>query len=205
MKKTVSLILVAVFILLLPSCVTEKNRSYDEGEVKTAAEELIKKSETLNEIFWGNGIPYVDDDSYSQGQYYPADPIYLAKHGFMTVDALIKEAEAVFSKAYTVSICTSILTSSAGDYGMTGYTRYYQGEEVIMVYKKYKPLLTDLVEYDYSGISVIGSKGETVTVSIPIKVTRGELSQQRAIKINLIEEENGWRIDSPSYASYRKE
>lgn len=203
MKKILSLILAALLLLSLLSCGKDKNRSYDEAEVKAAAQELIKKSERLNKIFWGEGIPYVEEYGYTG--YYPADPIYLIEHGFFTVDDLKKDAEKVFSTDYCISIQTSVFSSSAGDFGMTGYTRYYQGTDTIMVYKKYKPLLTDTVIYDYSNISVLGSKGEIVTVSIPIKVTRGDLSQDRVINVNLIEENDGWRIDSPTYASYRAE
>ena len=201
-KKILSLLLAVLLLLSLLSC-GDKNRSYDEAEVKAAAEELIKKSERLNKIFWGEGIPYVEEYGYTG--YYPADPIYLMENGFLTVDDLKEDAEKVFSTDYCISIRTSVFSSSAGDYGMVGYVRYYQGTDTIMVYKKYKPLLTDTVEYDYSNISVIGSKGEIVTVNIPIKVTRGNLSQERVIKIDLVEEKDGWRIDSPTYASYRAE
>lgn len=203
MKRIFSLLLAVVILLSLLSCGGDKNRSYDEAEVKSAAEDLIKKSERLNEIFWGEGIPYVEEYGYTG--YYPADPIYLMKHGFFTVEDLKNDAEKVFSTDYCISIQTSVFSSSAGDFGMTGYTRYYQGTDTIMVYKKYKPLLTDIVEYDYSNISVLGSKGEIVIINIPIKVTRGDLSQDRVIKINLIEENDGWRLDSPTYASYREE
>ena len=205
MKKAVSLILAAALILILASCGGDNNRSYDEEEVKIAAERLIKKTELLNKILWGEGIPYVDEDTYASGQYYPADPMYLYERGFLTVDDIIEECEEVFSTDYLISIRTSIFSSSAGDYGMTGYTRYYQGSETIMVYKKYKPLLTDTVEYDYTGLAVAGSLGEKVNVEIPVKVTRGDLSQERVIKISLVEEEDGWRIDSPTYASYREQ
>ena len=208
MKKIASLVLLTAILLLLVSCGAEKNRSYDEAEVKAAAENLIMKSERLNKIFWGEGIPYVEDDPLlpPQGQYCPADPLYTYKNGMLTVDDLIKEAESVFSSSYTVSIRTSILSSSVGNNGMTGYTRYYQDTDnmTIMVYKKFKPLLTDSVEYFYSGIKVIGSEGEKVIVEIPIKVTRGDLSQERTIKVDLIEEKDGWRIDSPTYAAYRE-
>ena len=127
------------------------------------------------------------------------------ENGFLTVDDLIEDAKKVFSADYCISICTSVFSSSAGNNGMTGYTRYYQGTDTIMVYKKYKPLLTDTVEYDYSNISVEGAKGEIVTVNVRIKVTRGDLSQERVIKVDLVEEKDGWRIDSLTYASYRAE
>ena len=205
MKKVVSLILAAVLILALASCGGEKNRTYDEAEVKTAAERLIKKTELLNKILWGEGIPYIDEAIYASGKYYAADPIYLYNHGFMILDDIIEECEQVFSTSYLVSIRTSVFSSSAGDYGMAGYTRYYQGSENIMVYTDYIPLLTDTVEYDYENINVKGSVGEKVSVEIPVKVTRGDLSQERIITISLVEEDDGWKIDSPTYASYREQ
>ena len=56
MKKIVSLVLLTAILLLLVSCGAEKNRSYDEAEVKAAAENLIMKTERLNKIFWGDNL-----------------------------------------------------------------------------------------------------------------------------------------------------
>ena len=97
MKKILSLILAALLLLSLLSCGKDKNRSYDEAEVKAAAQELIKKSERLNKIFWGEGIPYVEEYGYTG--YYPADPIYLMENGFLTVDDLKEDAEKVLKSA----------------------------------------------------------------------------------------------------------
>lgn len=205
MKRIVSLILAVAILLLLVSCGGEKNRSYDEAEVKAAAEGLILKSAKLNEIFWGEGIPYIEDDNYKNGQYYPADFIYLKKMDVETVDDIMEMTLEVFTKGYATSIYSSIFSSQVGESGMVGYTRYYQGTECIMVYTKYKPLLLDSVEYICSGIEVLGSSGEVVTVKIPIKVTRDGTSQEREIEVDLIEEEGGWRIDSPTYAVYLEE
>ena len=205
MKRTVSLILAAVILLLFVSCGGEKNREYNEEEVKAAAEVLILKSAKLNDIFWGAGIPYEEDDNYKNGLYYPADFTYLHNLGAQTVDDILKLTAQVFTKGYTVSIYSSTFSSQTGDYGMAGYTRYYQGTECIMVYSAYKPLLTDNVEYITEELEVIGSKGQVVTVKLPIKVTRGGEVQQSQIEVNLIEEDEGWRIDSPTYAVFIEE
>ena len=202
MKKVISFILI-ISSLLLISCGAPKNRSYDEAEVISKSKILIMQSALLNEIFWGEGIPYDPDDNYKNGQYYPADLGFLIGFGADTIDEIMEMTRAVFSKSYSESIYGSVLSAKTGDFGMAGYTRYYQGEDFIMVYSKYKPLLVDEVEYLFDGLSVTGSKGEIVTVKIPIKVTRGEDSQTREIEIDLVEEEGGWRIDSPTYASYR--
>lgn len=54
MKKIISLITLIALLCSLISC-GEKNREYDENEVKLAAEALIRKSADLNRIFWGEG------------------------------------------------------------------------------------------------------------------------------------------------------
>lgn len=204
MKRVISLILSAALLIMLVSC-GEKNRSYDEAEVKAAAESLILKSEQINDICWGSGIPYYDDDNYANGQYYPADPVYLNKLGVSTVDEILELVVSIFSEGYSASIYGSTFSSMTGENGMVGYTRYYQGIDCIMVYTKYKPILCDDVEYITSDIEVIGSKGEVVTVRLPIKVTRDGTTQEKTIDVSLIEEENGWRIDSPTYAVFTGE
>ncbi len=201
MKRLVILVLAAA--LLLVGCGTD-NREYDEDEVKIAAARLIKQSQELNDIFWGTGIAYIEDGGYKNGYYYPADPVALRDLGYETVEDILVETAKVFSAAYTESIAASVFSAKVGDYSMMGYTRYYQEIDVIMVYTIYEPLLKDEVEYMYDQITVLGSEAEKVIVEIPIKVTRGELSQTRNITVDLVEEENGWRIDSPTYASYRE-
>ena len=63
MKRKIIALLLVFTILTLISC--DKNREYDEGEVKAAAQELIKKSEAVNLVFYGTGIAYDDDKNNS--------------------------------------------------------------------------------------------------------------------------------------------
>ena len=202
MKKILSLFLAVLLLFSLISCTKEKNRSYDKSEVEAAARDLIERSEILNEIFWGDGISYIEDDNYRNGQYYPADPLYLKRIDVESITDLIALTGSVFSLDYTESICESTMASSVGNYGMAVYVRYYQGEDHIMVYTACKPLLTDKVEYDLSSVTATGSKGERVYVNLSVNVTRDDTSQTREIKVALIEEENGWRIDSPTYVAF---
>ena len=87
MKKILTVVLIFATLLSVFSC-GKKNRDYDEYEVVGAAETLIKKSRTLNEIYWGAGIGYYENDSYADGTYYPADPVSLYELGFETLDEL---------------------------------------------------------------------------------------------------------------------
>ena len=89
------------------------------------------------------------------------------------------------------------------------FSRYYQAYEVldpntekcIMVYSKYEVLLKDKIEYLYDTVRIFDVDGETIYVNIDVKVTNSEGNvQEKTLKIGLIEEKNGFRIDTPTYA-----
>ena len=64
-------------------------------------------------------------------------------------------------------------------------------------------MIPDKVEYLYDTLTGTHSEGETVYVKIQANVTRDEEhSQIREMVIGLVEEETGWRIDTPTYLKY---
>lgn len=209
MKRIVSLIIVFGLLCSLVSC-KEKNREYDENEVKITAESLIRKSAELNYIFWGEGIGYINDSSYSVGYYYPADTFSLLSYGIETIDDLKEKAKKVFSLSYSENIFSTVFSSLGDEDEIYGFARYYQKysdaenkePECIMVYSKALVLLKDEVSYDFDTLQVVGSKKQTVYVTLSVNVKRGENTQRRELKVGLVEEEGGWRIDTPTYMSY---
>ena len=203
MKKILCCILLLSLTLSIISC-GKKNREYDEYEVKTAAEILIRKSKTLNDVYWGAGIGYYEDDNYSDGYYYPADPMSLGNLGFETIEELKEKTEKVFSKEYCLSIYESSIVSDS-DTDTSFRKRYYQGLECIMVYSKATAFLIDKVTYLYDTIEVTGSDEKTVFVNISVTVERDGKTQERVIEVGLVEEADGWRIDTPTYVSYKTE
>ena len=209
MKKIISLIMLIALLCSLISC-GEKNREYDENEVKIAAEALIRKSADLNRIFWGEGIGYIDDASFSVGYYYPADIFSLSYYGIETVEDLKEKTRKVFSYSYSQNIFSTVLSSLSDGDGIYAFARYYQKfsdaenkePECIMVYSNALVLLKDEVNYNFDTLQVIGSKKDTVYVTLSVDVKRDDKTQTRNLKVGLIEEENGWRIDTPTYMSY---
>lgn len=201
MKRILLLFIFVATLFTIASCGGENDRTYDENTVKSSAATLIRDAAVVNEIIWGEGIKYDEDPRYQSGVYFPANYESLVRFGVETFDDIIEKCEGVFSSAYVSHIRKNVLTSSIEENGRI-YTRYYQGDEVMMVYSQYTPLLRDKVEYLYDTIEVLGSKGQIVTVKIKIKVTRGDTSQIRELEIDLVEEKSGWRIDSPTYANF---
>ena len=201
MKRILLLFIFVATLFTITSCGGENDRTYDENTVKSSAATLIRDAAVVNEIIWGEGIKYDEDPRYQSGVYFPANYESLVRFGVENFDDIIEKCANVFSSAYVSHIRKNVLTSSIEENGRI-YTRYYQGDEVMMVYSQYTPLLRDKVEYLYDTIEVLGSKGQIVTVKIKIKVTRGDTSQIRELEIDLVEEKSGWRIDSPTYANF---
>ena len=211
MLKRVILLTLVVIIALFSLIGCEKDREYDEAEVLSAAKTLIEKSKTVNEIFYGKGIAYIDDKSYANGNYYMADPLSTDSFGVNTVDDMKALVRECFSLDYSNLVINTTLSSVSDDSGIQGLARYYQKvnslddtPECIMVLKDPdRIMLKDDVTYHYDTLSVIGSEGQHVKVSISVTVTGdGDKTQNKVIEIKLIEEDGGWRIDSPTYARY---
>ena len=208
LKKIVSLAL-AVLMLFTTLSLTSCNRKYDEEEVITAAKELLQRAEMLNTVYYGSGIKYLETDD-GIGSYEKADTTHLSELGFSTIDELCEITENTFSVKYCNILYTTILSPLRNDGTLVSPARYYQvsdeetGEPThIMVYSDFTPMLTSRITIDYSTLRVEGSEKEKVIVLVSAILTNetGEC-QSTELKIFLVEEENGWRIDSPFYENY---
>lgn len=199
-KRIISLLLLLALSLLaaLSSC-GEKTVEYDADEVIDSASTLIRKSSEFNSIFWGDGIPYSEDLGYISGIYYPCVPDYK----YTSLNKIIEDAEKIFSRGYMTNVKMTVLSSQFGDTGVEGYSRYYQESELdpIMVRTDYKPVLVDKNEYLYDTLKIDGADERAVYVKISVKVTRGDTYQMIERRIALVNE-NGWRIDSHTFANY---
>lgn len=210
MKNKLFLLTIVVIISLFFCVSCGKDRKYNEDEVIKAAEELIKKSEMLNDIYYGKGIDYIKDESTADGAYYEADYISLNRFGVENINDIKNMTYECFTKNLSSSMINTILTSVSDDDGIQRYSRYYQKynaldnkEECIMVYKDAIVYLTDDVVYDYSSIRVSRVEKEEVFVKISVSVTDKEKrTQTKEIEISLLEESDGWRINSPTYTKY---
>ena len=212
MKKAISLFVSVTLVLASLFNLISCDRSYDEQEVKREARMLIENSIMLNEIYWGEGIAYVENASTSNGAYYEASFISLDKYGIRTLDDLKAKTRDVFSDGYCELIFSTTMSSVVDAEELQVYARYYQKytdeymttPDCIMVYSHAKALITGEAEYLYDTLEVEGSKKETVYVKIQVKVTLDGKVQQKELKIGLVEENDGWRLDTPTYVSYNE-
>ena len=213
-NKILITFLLMLFTLNLYSCKPEEvyNREYNESEVLLYSRELIEKSLVLNEILYGEGLAY--DENVGVGIYKQATNESLAKYQIENMKSLTDKIEAVFSDSYIRTINSSDIFNSVTDDGViVSYSRYFEdetedeGEEKIskiLVNSKYDYFLKN--KYEYIGdISVKGSEGEYVIVSALVRATRADgKSRDFNLDIKLIEEEDGWRISTPTYIVYNE-
>lgn len=208
--RIISLLLITVTIVslfTLSSC----NRKYDEEEIIEVSKILLKDAEMLNIVYYGSGIEYFDDED-EKGYYRKANVNHLEELGFSTIDELKKLTDKTFSVGYSSELYSTILSPLATDISIVSPARYYQAydEETgapthIMVYSNFTPMLKDSIVYDYDSLRVEGSKKEKVYVKIDATVTKADgKSQSTTVTVALVEEDDGWRIDNPTYANYNE-
>ena len=214
-KKIISIIICIVILTAITLTIVftamSCDRDYDEATVKAAAEDLIEKSVLLNEIFWGDGLQYYDDKSYSDGDYHAAIEAYHYRMGFETISELKAMTAEVFSEDFTNQISSTIFSEIYDGEEIVHTSRYYQKysaadgvtPEMIMVNTKWKQPLNGDVVYDYSSLTVTHSEGDVVYVTINATVTLDDLPPKtKTLEIGLIEEESGWRLHTPTYLNY---
>lgn len=176
----------ALFIVFMVS-----KPSNDDMAAQLSA--LLPKAEEYSEYIWGGGIPPAPDsdgplDSVVGSQYRPVDKSY----GFENTEQLKSAFSEVFSSGYMTAI-------NAGMFD--GY------EEM-----DYSPRYTDVNGQLYVDITNEGS-GKIDTRLDPqsarsvyaygnevtIEVDGTHAGENITIKVKLIKEDDGWRIDSPVY------
>ena len=202
-----SIFSITVILVLLFTSLTSCNRSFNEEEVISAAKELLQSAEKLNYIYYGEGIKFYDSEE-AVSIYKEAQKSHLDELGFHTVEELKAMTEATFSDNYSKIMYSSILDTLRVDETIVGYKRYYDytnddGKSMIMVNTVYEPLFKSTIVYNYDSIKVLGSKKEKVNLTVNATVTNTEgKSRSVEIAINLVEEEDGWKIDNPVWSNY---
>ena len=225
MRSKLLSLLLCIFLIgaVLVSCHGDKgktDREYDEAEVCAAARVLIEKSKILNEIYYGAGIPYKEPikEDAEIDVYMLADPAYLSAlyedHGIKDIETLKEKTKEVFSKTGSASVISAFLQNTTGINGMAGYARYYMAKENVdlgtqaglMVRTNAKNYYenTASVEYIYDGMHVSAVDGAYLTVSLKVKTTGKDGTENtRDMAVKLIEEENGYRLSGSTVATHQ--
>lgn len=212
--STKKIILIAVSVLvvfgiILAIYLAPRDRKYDEAEVRAAATALITASEKLNDIYYGEGIRFLESSPNNKSLYCEADPDHLKYLGFNTINELKQMTKEVFSAAHAEAMFSGTFSGT----GTLQMSRYYQEYDdnianpkplYIMVHREYDELMKGDVIYNFDTLNIIGSKREYVNATIDVTVTLDGKTQTQTLNIRLIEEEAGWRLASTTFANYNE-
>ena len=208
-------LLLATLTLALPlvSCGLE-----DETAFISTARELISRSATLNEIYFGAGIKY-DPERKGVGNYYYADEEYMKTAGFTNIKELKEKTAEVFSEEYCNIIYQSAFEGIKDDNSIV-YARYSNDETLsdttgertgkILINSEYTPydgMLAYERSYDLDSLEIVKVKRMTVTVSIKVTYSTREgysddakLAGERVREITFLRlDDGGFRINTPTY------
>ena len=199
MKRILSFLLTAVMLFSLASC---GGSGLSDDEIRDVYADLIEQSYLLNDVYYGNGLPFVNDPetmaalagASSRFSYMPVD-----KNAPLKTEAEIREATlAVFTK----DMCDHLFVlafegMSTGNDETVVYARYIEMEEILTV-------RIDLAEealplgrvYDLDSMDILNQNGSRIVASFATSVD-GEPSVN--VKLTLVKTADGWRLDSPTY------
>jgi hypothetical protein len=187
MRKTLTVILIAVSAIFLFSCAS----GISDEEVRVILKELVPRSQQLNDIFWGNGIKPEDEDAVplitvTAAQYYTVSE----ESPYKSVGDIKAAAEKVFSGDYLISVYTVMFEGSSDI-----EPRFADNEKGLLTidicYNSY-----DFKTEIFPETAIVKETGaDLIRAEVDCKIN-GEPDK---MNISLRRQDGVWLIDSPTY------
>ena len=189
---------------LLSSCASKMT----DEEARAILTELVPKSQKLNVIFWGEGLPITEDaapavESVSGAQYREVSE----RSEFQSIAEIKAYAETVFSSDYLTTVYASAFgeydaediempkeTLAENNYAVSFDARYTEKDGVLfadMTYKSYE-LGTEI----FPETAVVKKSGVGVVVCLVDCTVGGE---KTTMNVTLCQQGEKWLLDSPTY------
>ena len=208
LQKTSIFALILVLTLMCTMVTSCKDELvYDEAEVLTEANRLLKMAEVVNSIFYGNGIAYVPGLNQN-GIYCEADYNHLYSLDLRTLTDMKKLCVDTYSVSMSQMVF-SATTDVTNDGSGLLLARYYtpaEEPERLMVNTSYNQIFDDKMTYDYNTLKIVGTENGRIKLTVMASVMSTDENKTEAqsveIRILLIKEENGYRIDNFVFANY---
>lgn len=197
-------LLLAMLLMLLPSCARES----DEEFLSTVTE-MLATSAAVNEICFSKGLVYDEEEegTYKTSGYVEATQASREKYGVSSV----ADIKAMMTSVYSVATCdyidTVIFNPVREGTSFASYRRYFDamdgdGGTALMVKKDYEPLALGSVSY--SEIRISSHSRARAEILVNITVADGENSRtDRDVSLPLRFEDGAWKFDSVTYSSLK--
>jgi len=202
--RTLTLLLTAAILALsLAGCA---GSGMTEDEIRDTFRSLVEDSYVLNEVYYGDGLPYTEDTSImaqlanaAWSETFRVSYMPVAEDAPFHSEAEIREAtRAVFSETICEHLFTLAFAGMSTENAETvSYARFIEESGILTV-------RVDLAEeafptgrtYDFDSMEIRRDRKNTVTASF-VSYMDGEKSVD--VEITIIKTADGWRLDSPTY------
>ena len=176
LKNKILLIICVVTALLLCSC----GGNMTDESVQAELERLLPLSYEMNEIFWGEGLPYKDNGSNNIMKPVTDDC------GYKSTEDILNKASEIFSDSYMEIIKDAIFTDS---------------DDIDPRYKD----INDVLKIDTSnkGFNIQGnidiSSAKIKKQNKGMVVVSAQYEDGGNTEITLVLQDGQWYLDSPTY------
>ena len=175
-NKLIAALLLLVVCFSLSSC----GGNMTDELARIELERLLPTSYEMNEIFWGKGLPTVENSSTDRYK------TVKDESGYDNVDEILRKASTVFSKEYLDSITDAIFVGN---------------EEVFPRYKEINGILK--ADSTNQGFNI---KGNIVIETAKIKkqnrammIIEADYADGGTAELSLILQNGQWYLNSPTY------
>ncbi|MBQ8398135.1 MAG: hypothetical protein IJX53_08085 [Clostridia bacterium] len=201
MKKLLAILTLVLILTVSTACSSPP----DAAEIRPAAEALIEASYEINNIFFGEGLPAIERDSefaIENHVYYMDEEgnyDYIAEDcPYQTTDQIKAAAEQVYSADYLASLYETMFVGVADEHAGMLYARYLDTDEGLKKSNIHESMIAAKRVYDYDSMTIVKpSNSKFVNVEFDTHL-EGE-SEIMRVRLTLVKEESGWRLDSPTY------
>lgn len=180
--------------------------------MRDVVEPLIEKSEELNEIYFGEGLPLTVDADEAQAFYssFDTDVEAISYHpvdkscGYESIDDIKEATLEVFTEDYSDYLFTlaftgisDVVNDGVGDKTETSsYARYLEQSGMLTARID---LADDAITlgrvYRTEELEIVREKDNYVLVKIPTELN----GKQCDVELKLVLTNDGWRLDTPTY------
>lgn len=200
MKNKFILMILAIALILTSFVGCAKTEPIADEEAAAILTELVPKSEKINEMIWGEGLPI------EEGQDGPLETVTAAQYRRVAENApyhSFAEMKAAIAEVYSDDFIAKTINYTAfegaedaldGNTSSKVYPRYYEEDGVLWtdITNKGFDLTTEI---DPSSAKVVDANGNKQIVEVKAIVA----GEQMTLSLTIVEQESGWRLDTPTY------
>lgn len=180
--------------------------SFTDEEIRTAAAELIEASVPINEIYFGEGLPSVEEDSDAADAFsseIQTDTTLLSylpvteDAGYSSIDSIKEATEEVYSQSYCEYLFEMAFSGISTEDAEATYARYLETDAgTLAVHKELSVMDARTYDTEEENIEVLRKSGNSAVVEAQSYVD-GEADV--TVEVQMIYEDGAWRLDSPTY------